>query len=144
MKRHRKGVDRFLSLPISIAHEFRSRRYYIFAFVNFMRTRVAVDREITLCTADYRSSPNGVRPKAVDDLLIFVGKRTHGTTLTRTWQPLHVALAAAVVAAWLARGGGCVRPWRALYVAAVAVHLGTQVWMTLVSGEWKFLNVIRE
>ncbi|XP_041975419.1 transmembrane protein 205 [Aricia agestis] len=57
------------------------------------------------------------------------------TVATKTSQPLHVALAVLVVAAWLSRcDGGSVRGWRALYVTAVAAHLGTQIWMTLISG----------
>ncbi|XP_072938791.1 transmembrane protein 205 [Epargyreus clarus] len=55
---------------------------------------------------------------------------------TRTSQPFHVLLAVLVIAAWLTRPGtsGNVRGWRALYVGAVATHLGAQIWMTLVSG----------
>ncbi|KAI5645079.1 hypothetical protein NE865_03053 [Phthorimaea operculella] len=56
--------------------------------------------------------------------------------LTRTSQPFHLALAVIVLLAWLSRpdSGSSVRGWRALYVGAVATHLGAQVWMTLVSG----------
>ncbi|XP_023941624.1 transmembrane protein 205 [Bicyclus anynana] len=55
---------------------------------------------------------------------------------TKTTQPFHVLLAVLVVVAWLARAGssGSVRGWRALYVGAVATHLGSQIWMTLISG----------
>ncbi|OWR41499.1 hypothetical protein KGM_206387 [Danaus plexippus plexippus] len=55
---------------------------------------------------------------------------------TRTTQPFHVALAVLVVVIWLTRSGSSsdLRGWKALYVIAVATHLGTQIWMTLVSG----------
>lgn len=55
---------------------------------------------------------------------------------TRTSQPFHVALAVLVLLLWLSRPGSdsSVRGWRALYVGAIATHLGAQVWMTLVSG----------
>ncbi|KAG6441911.1 transmembrane protein 205 [Manduca sexta] len=55
---------------------------------------------------------------------------------TRTSQPYHVALAILVLLAWLSRPGSAsnLRGWRALYVTAVATHLGAQIWMTLVSG----------
>ncbi|CAG4953823.1 unnamed protein product [Colias eurytheme] len=55
---------------------------------------------------------------------------------TKTSQPFHVLLAVLVVTAWLTRPGtsGSLRGWRALYVGAVATHLGAQIWMTLVSG----------
>ncbi|XP_028040472.1 transmembrane protein 205 [Bombyx mandarina] len=55
---------------------------------------------------------------------------------TRTSQPFHVALALLVLLAWMSRPGSAsnVRGWRALYVGAVATHLGAQIWMTLVSG----------
>ncbi|XP_038220839.1 transmembrane protein 205 [Zerene cesonia] len=55
---------------------------------------------------------------------------------TKTSQPFHILLAALVVAAWLTRPGssGSLRGWRALYVGAVATHLGAQIWMTLISG----------
>lgn len=55
---------------------------------------------------------------------------------TKTPQPFHVALAVLVLLAWLSRPGSnaSIRGWRALYVGAVSVHLGTQIWMTLISG----------
>ncbi|XP_045774365.1 transmembrane protein 205 [Maniola jurtina] len=55
---------------------------------------------------------------------------------TKTTQPFHVALAVLVIIAWLTRAGSSahVRGWRALYVGAVATHLGAQIWMTLISG----------
>ncbi|XP_028170597.1 uncharacterized protein LOC114360193 [Ostrinia furnacalis] len=55
---------------------------------------------------------------------------------TKTSQPFHVALAIAVLVFWLSSPGSdsSLRGWRALYVGAVATHLGAQVWMTLVSG----------
>ncbi|CAH2050911.1 unnamed protein product, partial [Iphiclides podalirius] len=55
---------------------------------------------------------------------------------TKTPQPLHIALAILVVLVWLTRpgSGSNLRGWRALYVTAVATHLGAQIWMTLVSG----------
>ncbi|XP_050669793.1 transmembrane protein 205 [Leptidea sinapis] len=55
---------------------------------------------------------------------------------TKTSQPFHIALAVFVVAAWLMRPGTSsnLRGWKALYVGAVATHLGAQIWMTLVSG----------
>ncbi|XP_032528732.2 transmembrane protein 205 [Danaus plexippus] len=55
---------------------------------------------------------------------------------TRTTQPFHVALAVLVVVIWLTRSGSSsdLRGWKALYVIAVATHLGSQIWMTLVSG----------
>ncbi|CAK1540349.1 unnamed protein product [Leptosia nina] len=55
---------------------------------------------------------------------------------TKTTQPFHVALAILVVGAWLSQPGSNsnLRGWKALYVAAVATHLGAQIWMTLVSG----------
>ncbi|XP_050345763.1 transmembrane protein 205 [Nymphalis io] len=55
---------------------------------------------------------------------------------TKTTQPFHVALAVLVVIAWMTRSGsiGNLRGWRALYVGAVATHLGAQIWMTLISG----------
>ncbi|XP_047033620.1 transmembrane protein 205 [Helicoverpa zea] len=64
---------------------------------------------------------------------------------TRTSQPLHVALAVVVLLAWLSRPGtsGSIRGWRALYVTAVATHLGAQVWMTLVSGIVLYFNLPR-
>ncbi|XP_013188048.1 transmembrane protein 205 [Amyelois transitella] len=56
--------------------------------------------------------------------------------LTRTSQPFHVALALIVLLTWLSRPGSetQVRGWKALYVGAIATHLGAQIWMTLVSG----------
>lgn len=66
--------------------------------------------------------------------------------LTRCTQPFHVALAALVLLAWLARPGvavGTARGWRALYVAAVATHLGAQVWMTLISGVVLYFSLPR-
>ncbi|CAH0727656.1 unnamed protein product, partial [Brenthis ino] len=55
---------------------------------------------------------------------------------TKTTQPFHVALAVLVVIVWLTKSGSSanIRGWRALYVGAVATHLGAQIWMTLVSG----------
>ncbi|XP_045446459.1 transmembrane protein 205 [Melitaea cinxia] len=55
---------------------------------------------------------------------------------TKTTQPFHVALAVLVVVAWITRSGTSanLRGWRALYVGAVATHLGAQIWMTLISG----------
>ncbi|RVE47848.1 hypothetical protein evm_007479 [Chilo suppressalis] len=55
---------------------------------------------------------------------------------TRTSQPVHVLFGLVVLTLWLARSGadGSLRGWRALYVGAVATHLGAQVWMTLISG----------
>ncbi|CAD0195067.1 unnamed protein product [Chrysodeixis includens] len=65
--------------------------------------------------------------------------------VTRTSQPLHVALALVVLFAWLSRPGASnnLFGWRALYVAAVATHLGSQVWMTLVSGIVLYFNLPR-
>ncbi|XP_047533028.1 transmembrane protein 205 [Vanessa atalanta] len=58
------------------------------------------------------------------------------TIATKTTQPFHVALAVLVVIAWITRSGSSanLRGWRALYVGAVATHLGAQIWMTLISG----------
>lgn len=55
---------------------------------------------------------------------------------TKTTQPFHVALAILVIVAWLTKSGSSanLRGWKALYVGAVATHLGAQIWMTLVSG----------
>ncbi|KAM3958609.1 transmembrane protein 205-like [Aphomia sociella] len=56
--------------------------------------------------------------------------------VTKTTQPYHVALAAIVLLTWLCRpsSNASVRLWRAVYVGAVGIHLGAQIWMTLVSG----------
>ncbi|KPJ10184.1 Transmembrane protein 205 [Papilio machaon] len=64
---------------------------------------------------------------------------------TRTPQPLHISLALLVVAAWLLRPGpaASLRGWRALYVAAVATHLGAQIWMTLISGVVLYFSLPR-
>lgn len=77
--------------------------------------------------------------------LIRVQETKAYVVLTRTSQPFHVALALVVVLAWLAQpgGAGSLRGWRALYVGAVAVHLGAQVWMTLVSGVVLYFNLPR-
>ncbi|CAK1602502.1 unnamed protein product [Parnassius mnemosyne] len=55
---------------------------------------------------------------------------------TKTPQPFHIALAVLVVLVWLTRpgSGSNLRGWKGLYVAAVATHLGAQIWMTLISG----------
>ncbi|CAG9796291.1 unnamed protein product [Diatraea saccharalis] len=55
---------------------------------------------------------------------------------TKTSQPFHVALGVLVLTLWLSRSGtdSSLRGWRALYVGAIAIHLGAQIWMTLVSG----------
>ncbi|XP_026319765.1 transmembrane protein 205 [Hyposmocoma kahamanoa] len=65
--------------------------------------------------------------------------------LTRTSQPFHLALAVIVLLAWLNRPGstGNLRGWKALYVGAVATHLGAQIWMTLVSGIVLYFNLPR-
>ncbi|XP_013177082.1 PREDICTED: transmembrane protein 205 [Papilio xuthus] len=64
---------------------------------------------------------------------------------TRTPQPLHISLALLVIAAWLLRPGpaASLRGWRALYVAAVATHLGAQIWMTLISGVVLYFSLPR-
>ncbi|XP_053612882.1 transmembrane protein 205 [Plodia interpunctella] len=56
--------------------------------------------------------------------------------LTRTSQPFHVALGVIVLITWLSRPGSetQVRGWKALYIGALATHLGAQIWMTFVSG----------
>ncbi|XP_063375524.1 transmembrane protein 205 [Cydia amplana] len=77
--------------------------------------------------------------------LVRVQETKAYVVLTRTSQPFHVALAVLVILAWLARPGGTgnLRGWRALYVGAVATHLGSQVWMTLVSGIVLYFNLPR-
>lgn len=64
---------------------------------------------------------------------------------TRTPQPFHVALAILVLIAWLSSPGSSsnVRGWTALYVGAVATHLGAQIWMTLISGVVLFFSLPR-
>ncbi|XP_075977422.1 transmembrane protein 205 [Anticarsia gemmatalis] len=64
---------------------------------------------------------------------------------TRTSQPYHVALAVLILFAWLSSpgSGSNVRGWMALYVGAVATHLGAQIWMTLVSGIVLYFNLPR-
>ncbi|XP_059045438.1 transmembrane protein 205-like, partial [Achroia grisella] len=56
--------------------------------------------------------------------------------VTKTTQPFHIALAAVMLLTWLSKPSpnASIRLWRALYVGAVATHLGAQIWMTLVSG----------
>ncbi|KAJ0182240.1 hypothetical protein K1T71_001609 [Dendrolimus kikuchii] len=64
---------------------------------------------------------------------------------TKTSQPFHVALAIIVLLAWFTRPGttGNLRGWKALYVGAVATHLGAQIWMTLISGIVLFFSLPR-
>ncbi|XP_049883153.1 uncharacterized protein LOC126378792 [Pectinophora gossypiella] len=67
------------------------------------------------------------------------------TVLSRTWQPVYLVLVLAVFLAYTSRPGasGNVRGWRALYVGAVATHLGAEIWMTLVSGIVLYFNLPR-
>ncbi|XP_047520123.1 transmembrane protein 205 [Pieris napi] len=73
---------------------------------------------------------------AAKDLMVRLQETKAYVIATKTSQPFHVALAILVVGVWLSRPGTSsnLRGWKALYVGAVAIHLGAQIWMTLVSG----------
>ncbi|VVC98817.1 unnamed protein product [Leptidea sinapis] len=61
------------------------------------------------------------------------GGSSHSSLATKTSQPFHIALAVFVVAAWLMRPGTSsnLRGWKALYVGAVATHLGIVLYFSL-------------
>ncbi|CAB3241210.1 unnamed protein product [Arctia plantaginis] len=65
---------------------------------------------------------------------------------TRTTQPFHFALGILVCFLWLSSSEGSssnMRGWTALYVGAVATHLGAQIWMTLISGVVLYFSLPR-